>query len=1119
MRILEKNFVDEVDKQFDSNALRVLKARYLRKDDSGRLIETPKQLFTRVAVNVGLAEIFYDKRVFDRSGKSKKHDAEVFDAAKHEDKVSIGKYRLNRYHLSNLKRVYDRSNELGNMKVSWSKFFRMLEDGDFNEYEKRIDGFYSIMVYRKFMPNTPAIANFGNPLGMGSACFHPSQIVLTNAGPKKIREIKIGDMVLTHKGRFRKVTKVYLRESSSLLSVKCHKLPKNTLLITEEHPVLCYRNGEVSWSPAYALEKGDFVALSYPVDTEDVEKMKVSDILSNIPVDTNDLCYYEYSGGKRGVFRHITKTVKNTVKVDFDLMKLFGYYLSEGCVSDDDCVRFTFSDKESWYAYEVIVTMKEKFGISARIEHTNNEDRKWISLRFHSTILARFFKKLLGSGYDKKFIDSWILKLPAEKQRGLVVGMLRGDGTVFRNGDKINAKLVMCNENLVYAFWQICMRLGVFGSLIFQKMPKLGKTIPVECKLSSNSEEIINYVYGEQVVASQSIRERHIRLNNVIFTPVEEIIKLNYGGPVYNLEVEEDHSYVANMVSVHNCFVLDIEDSIDSIMDTLKSASIIFKAGGGVGYNFSKIRPEGDFVSTTHRIASGPISFMQLFDAMTETIKQGGVRRGANMGIVNINHPDIEKFIMAKEGNKSLRNFNISVLVFPDFWEHYKLGRPYPLVNPRNGQVVRYVDPRELFDRICYHAWESAEPGVIFFDNVNNYNPFMKGLGPIVTTNPCGEIVLYPNESCNLGSINVWSFVKEKENGDRYVDWDEMKEVVMIAARFLDNVIDINNYPLPEIEAMTLNTRKIGLGVMGLADLMFELEIAYSSKEGRAFMEKLMEFINYYSKVESVNMAKERGSVPAFNVSFYKEGRLPFSAFHDRKSWNFNWKKMSEDVKKHGIRNGFTTAVAPTGSISMIAGCSSGMEPIFSLVFEKNVKVGSFYYIDPVFEQAMKEEGLYDDELIKAISDNRGSIQGIKYVPEKLKKIFVTAMDMRPEDHIRALAAFQKWVDSSISKTNNFPADATVEDMKKSYLLAYKLGCKDVTVFRDTSIKQQVLSVPKPKKESDNYGDSDGGGFGVSDVQESQSDGKKCPNDNQPLAFKEGCWSCLECGYGYCAVS
>jgi len=517
---------------------------------------------------------------------------------------------------------------------------------------------------------------------------------------------------------------------------------------------------------------------------------------------------------------------------------------------------------------------------------------------------------------------------------------------------------------------------------------------------------------------------------------------------------------------------------------------------------------------------------MKMFDTMTEVVKQGGIRRGANMGIMNSNHPDIEAFITAKAGNKALTNFNISVLLMSDFWEFYEKNEPYPLINPRNGEVVKTINPRMLFDKIVYQAWESAEPGIIFFDTVNKYNPFYEHLGPIVTTNPCGEVLLYPNEPCNLGSINVWAFAKEDETGNVYFDWNGLKDAVHKCTRLLDNVIDVNKFPLKQIEEMSLNTRKIGLGVMGLGDLLYELRLVYDSEHGRKFMEKLMQFIAYYSHVESVELAKKRGNLPYYDKSFYKEGKLPFSGFELKEEWEHDWEKLSNDIKKYGIRNGYTTIIAPTGSISMIAGCSSGMEPVYSLAFEKNVKVGSFYYVDPAFERALKKEGLYFEELMQKICENGGSVQDLEEFPAELQKVFATALSITPEDHIRALASFQKWVDSSISKTNNFPADATVEDMRESYILAYKLGCKDVTVFRDSSIKEQVLVAPK-KKESVTQVSQEAmqqaplvEDTGESEVSSgelvSKTKTRLCPECGGQAQIQEGCVSCKGCGWALC---
>jgi ribonucleoside-diphosphate reductase alpha chain len=415
-------------------------------------------------------------------------------------------------------------------------------------------------------------------------------------------------------------------------------------------------------------------------------------------------------------------------------------------------------------------------------------------------------------------------------------------------------------------------------------------------------------------------------------------------------------------------------------------------------------------------------------------------------------------------------------------------------------------------------------------------------LGPIECTNPCGEVLLYPNESCNLGSINVWAFCKVDDRGERFFDWDGLKEAIISAVKFLDNVIDINIFPLQDIEDMTLATRKIGLGIMGLGDLLFDLGISYDNEDGRSFMERLMEFVNYYSKVASIEIARNRGSFPFFEQSFFNEGKLPFSGYEDNDKCFFDWNEIIMNIKNIGLRNAYTTVVAPTGSISMIAGCSSGIEPVYSLVYEKNVKIGKFHYVDPVFERVMLAEGLYDSDLIREVSERSGSVQKIAYISPKLKDVFVTSLDITPEDHIKALASLQKWVDSSISKTNNFPAEATAESMRESYLLAYKLGCKDITVFRDSSIKDQVLVASKRKKTEEtshpnaslqlkdpsetSNGNNNPYTIGipnatdqtyVMEYRNKTGNEDVCPICDSQIFFLEGCATCPDCGWGLCA--
>src|SRR5919109_336586 len=540
----------------------------------------------------------------------------------------------------------------------------------------------------------------------------------------------------------------------------------------------------------------------------------------------------------------------------------------------------------------------------------------------------------------------------------------------------------------------------------------------------------------------------------------------------YNLMVSKD--FLPNTPTLMNagarlgqlsaCFVLDMPDDMNKIMKSSTDAAMIFKSGGGVGINYSDLRPEGDIVASTSGVASGPTSFMRIIDTITDVVKQGGKRRGANMGILETWHPDIERFVTAKTKPGIFENFNVSVGVWEDFWQSLvnKDGHKYILRNPRSGEPIKQIDSHQLMDLIAFSAWKSAEPGVIFFDNINKYNPLIvaKG-GPLRATNPCGEQSLYPYESCNLGSINLANFVKRRADGSYEFDWQRYEQAIRLSSRFLDNVIDMNNYPVEEIDINTKLTRRIGLGIMGMADLLFLLRIPYNSKNGYEFMNKLAEALSYYSMEESVALAKSRGSFPLFRETDYVRGKIPIAGYYElpKETHAYDWGSLIEKIQKYGIRNSWTSTIAPTGTLSMIADTSNGVEPMFAVVFEKRVTVGRFFYTNKVFKTALRENSMYNDEILGKIANNYGSARGLSEVPEGIQKIFVTAIDIHWIDHLIAQAIWQKWVSNAIAKTINMPGDVTAEDVKCAYLLSHELGLKGVTVYRDGSRHEQVLHI------------------------------------------------------------
>jgi ribonucleoside-diphosphate reductase alpha chain len=540
-----------------------------------------------------------------------------------------------------------------------------------------------------------------------------------------------------------------------------------------------------------------------------------------------------------------------------------------------------------------------------------------------------------------------------------------------------------------------------------------------------------------------------------------------------------------NLAQLSACFVLPIEDSMESIFGTLQDTALIQKSGGGTGFSFSKLRPKDDYVRSTHGQSSGPVSFMRLYNFATEVTKLGGKRAGANMAVLRVDHPDIEEFINAKTNPLELNTFNISVAVTDEFMERVKSGEPFDLINPRTGRQVRQIDAEALFDRIVASAWRNGEPGVIFIDRVNRDNPTPE-LGRIESTNPCGEQPLLAYESCVLGSINLSRFCS-----DGRIDYERLKRVTRLGVHFLDNIIDVSEFPVQQIADVTRLNRKIGLGVMGWADLLIELGIAYNSEEAIGVADEVMSFISREATAASIELARKRGPFPRlYQESIYR------------------------NTDKPPRRNATVTTVAPTGTISLIADCSSGIEPVYALVYKRlSFESEQMLFAHPLFEEYARKHGFYSESLMERISQT-GSLHHISEAPEEAKRLFVTTHEIAPEWHVRMQAAFQRHIDAAVSKTINFPNIATVDDVKRAYALAYELGCKGITVYRDGSRERQVLSTSSADM-------TEPATLAAAARPEIESDINQllakniCPDCGSTLQHNGGCLYCT-CGYSVC---
>ncbi|MCC6298887.1 MAG: adenosylcobalamin-dependent ribonucleoside-diphosphate reductase [Anaerolineales bacterium] len=974
------------------------------------------------------------------------------------------------------------------------------------DIHQRAVEYYHLLSSKKFFPNSPTFTGAGTPLGQLAACFTSGMRVTTDLGVKQISELQIGDRVLTHEGRYRPVTELFQRAyDGELLNIKV-RLIGTTMEVTPEHPILT----EKGWVKAGDLRVGDKVAIGTAKGkwSPPVFDLAVSQYEDELELQVNEESIrarrpstYQNSGRQ-------AEWVNRFIECTPDLARLCGYYVSEGTIDPSErYVRFTFAKDETEYQNDVVNLVEGIFG--ARVNSSASSFGNWMNINVYSRPVAAWFRESFGRGSTKKRLPVWLQHAEREIQESFLVGVMRGDGLYFertyvvpsRPSPKLfrSLRLTLSNPGLIQQIWQMCLRLGYDAAIRPVDTTYVTPNASDASQISMpplQSRELVKKAFGVELPEPDA---RYVR-NKVtrdgegrVYFDIESITAQSYSGIVYNCEVDEDHTYVTEGVVVHNCFVLPITDDMGrdraGIFQTLRDAALIQQTGGGNGFSFSRLRPHGAMVQTSAGQATGPVGFLRVYDHAFGEIAQGGTRRGANMAVLRVDHPDVEDFIACKINENQITNFNISVgitdafmravkndeeweLCFPDMKEMKQKGFSGTLEQAEAAGITihtyKKVKARELFDKIVKQAHHNGEPGVLFLDAANRSNP-VPHLYPLEATNPCGEQWLGPYENCCLGSVNL----NEHCGPDGTVDWELLRQSVVLATRFLDDVVESNAYvpAVPQLTDAAHKARRIGLGIMGLADLMYHAGVRYGSQEGQEFGAQVMEFVRYHAMMTSIELAKERGAFPAIEGSIYDKTNMkwapPKTPIHYQNNWgrpNVEWDAVVDGIRKHGIRNAAQTTVAPTGTIATVAGCEGyGCEPVFALAYIRHVndngKDLKLAYASPRFDEALKKLGLGEEkrqEIVEQVM-REGTCQHIKEIPQSARDTFVVSADITAEEHVRTQGALQAFVDNSLSKTVNFPEGATEADVATAYMLAWDLGCKGITVYVTGSRDKVVL--------------------------------------------------------------
>ncbi len=1188
-RILQKEAIDEVDKKFSVNAIKILASRYLLKNEEGKLIESPKQLFQRVAALIVIPDILHDPKIFDKEGKQAVKPKEEFDPVSYEGKLGLGEIKWNRWHLERMKHLYDELNSQGKMKVKWSEFLKMLENKEFEGYYQNYLDYYELMVNKKFLPNSPTLFNAGARLGQLSACFvlnieddmrsimeavRDAALIFQSGGGIGINYSKLrpeGDVVTSTGGiasgplSFARIIDVvtdvvkqggcvsfnsYARTSDGIIPFSSFQIfnPKDEMPLPHSifdgksfnFVILGGLNGKAEVF-RIETELGNWVDVTYNelvgVWTENgIEFREAWRINENdyLIVGLNGLNEKEVRLPPLKISHPNSNLVRVPKYITNSLARIIGLYMADGCWNNGRLI-LSFNKNEN---IEFWISEFEKvFGL---LPGEVRKRKGYVDVVWFSKDLERYFEKMGWKkvSSSKAFIPLQILS-SSKLLSAFLQGLFEGDGYVHGDGYPV---LYTTSEELARQVQEALLSLGIVSKLRKREARKipghLGKNAMFTISIIEKESvrrflEKIGFVNEEKNKKVEKVLNKKFELQWKVPFVSKRLRKVYEKLKKGNKQIakrfyRKTHKYMLN----HRNLTFNALKKLSEEFPELKRefGDILQRK-----YYFARvIKKEKRKEETIH------IEVIPSGTYLANGILLHNKRRGACMGILEISHPDIEKFITVKETPGMFENFNLSVLVFPDFIEAYEKDEMYALVNPRTKKPWKHVKARYLMDAIAMSAWRTGDPGVIFFDNLNKRNVLLKAKGPIRATNPCGEEPLYEYESCNLGSINLYAHFKEDEMGNKEFDWEELKKTIRIATQFLDNVIDVNKFPLEKIEKATKASRKIGLGMMGLADTLFAMKIPYNSEEGFELMRRIAEFVTFHAMLKSSELAKERGVFPLYEQSAYPDD-LPIEGYYQKEIWTQDWNKVVEAIKANGIRNAEVTTIAPTGSLSMLCDVSSGIEPQYALVFEKVVTIGSFYYTDLEFQHQLKLNGLYEDYILKKIKENGGSVQGLKEIPQEMRRVFVTALDIPWWDHVRAQAEIGKWICAATSKTINMPNWVAPEDIKNAFLLAYKLGCKGITVYRDGSKAKQVLYSPPAEvrnrqkevmRSIKNKTLEIMKKFGIEvpqfwNYEEEIPRGKlkkveknRCPEcGSSRLVEESGCLKCLDCGWSVCTIA